>query len=93
MQDYYLTDDYLFVHAGICGSKDLNQQTLDDLLWIRDDFIYKPHCLKQKIIFGQTPFDNPYVDADKIGIDTGCGHDGGYLTSIICGEENFITSE
>ena len=93
LQDYYLTDDYLFVHAGIRRGKDLNLQTLEDFLWIRDDFIYKPHGLKQKIIFGHTPFDNPYVDVDKIGIDTGCGYDDGYLTAIICGEENFITSE
>ncbi len=89
LQDYYLTNDYLFVHAGIRRGKDLNQQTLEDLLWIR----YKPHGLKQKIIFGYTPFDNPYVNVDKIGIDTGCGYDAGYLTAIICGEENFITSE
>ena len=93
LQNYYLTEDYLFVHAGICIGKSLEQQTLDDLLWVRDSFIEYPHGLKQKIIFGHTPFSNPYISDDKIGIDTGCGYENGYLTSILCGDEDFITSE
>lgn len=93
LQNYYQTEDYLFVHAGIRNGKVLEEQTIDDLLWIRDDFIYGTSKLKQKIIFGHTPFYDPYIAEDKIGIDTGCGYDNGYLTSIICWKENFITSE
>ncbi len=91
---YYLTEKYLFVHAGINPDKPLKEQTEDDLLWIRDEFIDKKHNLKQKIIFGHTAYYEPYVLDDKIGIDTGCGkEEGAFLTAFVCGEEIFITSK
>ncbi len=94
LKPYYLTDKYLFVHAGINPDKPLEEQTEEDLLWIRDGFIDKRHNLKQKIIFGHTAFYKPFVSEDKIGIDTGCGkEDNTFLTAFICDDEYFITSE
>ena len=94
LKPYYLTEKYLFVHAGINPNKTLEEQDEDDLLWIRDNFIYKKHKLKQKIIFGHTPFTKPYLDDDKIGINTCCGNGpDDYITALICDEEYFITSE
>ncbi len=91
---YYLTDKYLFVHAGINPKKPLDKQTEDDLLWIRDDFINKKHSLKQKVIFGHTSFYKPFIAEDKIGIDTGCGKGNNtYLTAFICDEEYFVKSD
>ena len=43
---YYLTDEFLFVHAGIRPDKPLMEQEKQDFLWIRDNFIYKKHKLK-----------------------------------------------
>lgn len=40
---YYMTDKYLFVHAGINPNKLLAEQNEKDLLWVRDDFIDKKH--------------------------------------------------
>lgn len=94
LKPYYMTDKYLFVHAGINPSKSLEEQNENDLLWIREDFIDKKHDLKQKIIFGHTAFYEPYIDEDKIGIDTGCGKEpDGTLTAFICNDESFITSD
>lgn len=91
---YYLTEKYLFVHAGINPTRTLEEQDEDDLLWIRDNFIYKKHKLKQKIVFGHTPFTRPYLDDDKIGINTCCGNRlEDYITALICNEEYFIISE
>ncbi len=91
---YHLTDKYLFVHGGVRPDKPLEDQEPFDMLWIRDNFIYNKHCLKQKVIFGHTPFYTPYVENDKIGINTGCGiEDDGYLTALICDDETFITSK
>ena len=90
---YHITDKYLFVHGGVRPDKPLEEQEKQDLLWIRNNFIYNRHMLKQKVIFGHTPFVEPYVDKDKIGINTGCGIDEeGYLTAFICEEETFVTS-
>ena len=91
---YYLTDKYLFVHAGIRPDKPLEEQEEEDFLWIRDNFIGKKHLLKQKIIFGHTAFYKPFEEEDKIGIDTGCGKEkDAFLTAFICGNEYYITSE
>ena len=92
---YHQTDKYLFVHAGIRPDKPLAAQEEEDFLWIRDNFINHKHKLTQKVIFGHTAFYKPYVEEDKIGIDTGCGkEENAFLTAFVCGEEEyFITSE
>lgn len=88
---YYKTDKYLFVHGGVKPNIPLEEQKKEDMLWIRDDFIYNKHRLKQKVIFGHTPFDIPYIENDKIGINTGCGiAEDGYLTALICGKEELF---
>lgn len=94
---YYLTDKYLFVHAGINPDKTLDKQNETDMVYIRGKFIYSKHNLPQKIIFGHTDFDEPYIDEGKIGIDSGCGK---YKNAKLCalilhesGKEEFIYSD
>ena len=94
---YYLTDKYLFVHAGINPNYSLEAQEETDLVYIRGAFIYHKHNLPQKIIFGHTEFDKPYVDEGKIGIDLGCGK---YINARLCGlildedgSEEFVYSD
>ena len=79
---YYLTDKYLFVHAGINPNYSLEEQDEVDLVYIRGKFIYSKHKLPQKIIFGHTEFDEPYINEDKICIDLGCGK---YPDAHLCG--------
>jgi serine/threonine protein phosphatase 1 len=69
---YCLIESFLCVHAGIHPLKPLNQQVENELLWIRDEFIFNPHPLPYTVLFGHTPqkevfFDLPY----KVGLDTG----------------------
>lgn len=94
---YYLTDKYLFVHAGINPDRSLERQNEVDLVYIRGKFIYSKHNLPQKIIFGHTEFDKPFIAEDKIGIDLGCGK---YKNAKLCGlildengKEEFVYSE
>lgn len=94
---YYLTDKYLFVHAGINPAYPLEDQNEVDLVYIRGKFIYSKHKLPQKIIFGHTEFDKPYIDEGKIGIDLGCGK---YRNAKLCalildegGREEFVYSD
>ena len=92
---YYLTNEYLFVHAGIDPNYSLENQDEVNMVYIRHKFIYSKHNLPQKIIFGHTEFDKPYIDEDKIGIDLGCGK---YKNSPLCalildnGKEEFVYS-
>ena len=90
---YHIEQNYMFVHAGINPKKELPEQTKDDLLWIREEFLDNSHNLPYKIIFGHTPFIEPLILNDKIGIDTGCGKEKDLpLTAFICDSETFIRS-
>lgn len=79
---YYTQDEYFFVHAGVKPNKPIKEQKSEDMLWIREEFIYSDNPLKDYIVvFGHTPMEKPLIMSDKIGIDTGCIY-GGYLTCI-----------
>jgi serine/threonine protein phosphatase 1 len=78
---YYQTDDYIFVHAGLGEDVPLALQRSEDLLWIRDAFIASEHDFGKRVIFGHTPFNQPLVQANKIGVDTGAVY-GNRLTCV-----------
>jgi serine/threonine protein phosphatase 1 len=67
----HFSGDYMFVHAGIRPSIPLNEQTPDDLMWIREDFLRSKRRLDKVIVHGHTPTPTPVVKPYRIGIDTG----------------------
>jgi serine/threonine protein phosphatase 1 len=78
----YLHPPYLFVHAGIAPLRQLEEQSVEDMLWIRQEFIFNPHQLGITVVFGHTPMRAVMVDLPyKLGIDTGLVY-GGKLTCI-----------
>ncbi|HKV55838.1 MAG TPA: metallophosphoesterase family protein [Candidatus Binataceae bacterium] len=78
----YLSPPYLFVHAGISPLRQLEEQSTEDMLWIRQEFIFHPHQIGQTVVFGHTPMRAVMVDLPyKLGIDTGLVY-GGKLTCL-----------
>ncbi len=78
----YLRPPYFFVHAGILPSRQLQEQEAEDLLWIRQEFIFRPHRAGATVVFGHTPMRDTLIDVPyKIGIDTGLVY-GGKLTCL-----------
>jgi diadenosine tetraphosphatase ApaH/serine/threonine PP2A family protein phosphatase len=78
----YLRPPYLFVHAGISPLLHLEEQQTDDMLWIRQEFIFNPHKIDATVVFGHTPMRSVMIDLPyKLGIDTGLVY-GGKLTCI-----------
>jgi serine/threonine protein phosphatase 1 len=74
--------DYRVVHAGIRPGVAWEDQCVEDLLWIREDFLDHPHDLGATVIFGHTPHRRVVVGLPyKVGIDTGCVY-GGALTCL-----------
>lgn len=82
LQHSYLRPPYLFVHAGVMPGVPLEEQSDEDLLWIRHDFIFHPHQLGATVVFGHTPMRTVMVDLPyKLGIDTGLVY-GGKLSCL-----------
>lgn len=94
---YHIIGKYLFIHAGVKIGVPLEEQSEEDMVYIRSAFYTKPHHLPYKIIFGHTEFDTPQVQEDKICIDTGCGkYKNAPLTAIVIdetGKESFVNSD
>jgi serine/threonine protein phosphatase 1 len=78
---YYETDQYIFVHAGLRPEMPLCDQAIDDLLWIRFEFIENENDFGKTVVFGHTPMKNLLINRNKIGIDTGAVY-GGKLTGV-----------
>ncbi|MBC8526784.1 MAG: serine/threonine protein phosphatase [Candidatus Cloacimonetes bacterium] len=72
---YYIEDIFLFVHAGIIPGLPVEEQKLETLLWIREQFLYYPTGIDKVVVFGHTPLNKVLIDNDKIGLDTGAGYD------------------
>ncbi len=81
LQLYYETEDYIFVHAGLKDSVPLQEQSQEDLLWIREEFIYSVYDWNKRVVFGHTALETPFVSPGKIGIDTGAVY-GNKLTAV-----------
>lgn len=89
---YHEDEDYIYVHGGIRTGREMQEQDHYDLIWIREDFIYRDTHMSKCVIFGHTPHNEPLVKKDKIGIDTGACWDRGKLTAIELPQKEFIFS-
>ena len=84
---YYEDDNFIYVHGGILPGTPMHMQSSQDLLWIRNRFYESSALFHKTVFFGHTPTKNmlgvwaPFIQEDRIGIDTGCVY-GGFLTAI-----------
>jgi serine/threonine protein phosphatase 1 len=81
LKTYLELDDHYVVHAGFRPEYDIDEQTLEDMMWIRDPFIYSDYDFGKTVVFGHTPFHRPLVTKNKIGLDTGAVY-GNRLTCL-----------
>ena len=81
LRPYFEWEDYVFVHAGLRNGIPLKHQDLFDLIWIREEFFYSDYDFGKKIVFGHTPFPQPFIHNHRIGIDTGAVY-GNRLTCV-----------
>jgi serine/threonine protein phosphatase 1 len=82
--------DYIFVHAGLRNGIPIESQELSDLLWIREDFYFSKYNFGKTVVFGHTPFPEPFVFNKRIGIDTGAVY-GNKLTAVELGARKFYS--
>lgn len=89
---YIELDDYYVVHAGFRPGVEIEKQSTEDLIWIREPFIFSDHNFGKKVIFGHTPLAEPLVMDNKIGLDTGAVY-GNKLTCLEIPRMKFYSVE
>jgi serine/threonine protein phosphatase 1 len=85
---------YAFVHAGVRPGVALDAQARDDMLRMRQPFLYSESDFGAVVVHGHTPVKNPVVRHNRIAIDTGAVF-GGLLTCVVLEADTlgFLTAE
>jgi serine/threonine protein phosphatase 1 len=86
---------YAFAHAGIAPGVPLDQQSDEDLIWIRKPFLDAPPRNDVVVVHGHTPGKEPVVTAARICVDT-AAFATGRLTAVRIpaeGEISFLSTE
>ena len=84
---------YAFVHAGVRPGIPLDQQARDDMLRMRQPFLYSEIDFGAVVVHGHTPVKHAVVRHNRIAIDTGAVF-GGPLTCVVLEGETlgFLTA-
>jgi serine/threonine protein phosphatase 1 len=87
LEPFFVCGDFLFVHAGVRPLVPIHQQTEDDLLWIRDEFLFWEKPFEKIVVHGHTPVHEPDIKANRINIDTGAFATGRLTCMVFEGAE------
>ncbi|MBW0007121.1 MAG: serine/threonine protein phosphatase [Sphingomonas sp.] len=82
--------DYLFVHAGIRPGVELEQQSQNDLRWIREHFLLDSRDHGFVVVHGHTISDEVELLPNRIGIDTGAYRTGVLTALVIEGSDQWL---
>jgi len=74
--------DYLFVHAGIRPDVPIDRQSPQDMMWIRQEFLWSGRVSEKIVVHGHSPSGSPAERKNRIGIDTGA-YATGRLTALV----------
>ncbi|MEM7668178.1 MAG: metallophosphoesterase [Pseudomonadota bacterium] len=74
--------DFVFVHAGVRPGVAIGQQSVRDMIWIREPFLSSTEDLGAVVVHGHTVVPHVVVRSNRIGIDTGAVH-GGELSCLV----------
>ena len=80
--------NYFLCHAGVRPGIPLARQSLEDLLWIRDEFLNSKMDFGKIVVHGHSPTERPEVLPNRINIDTGAFATGRLTCLVIDGERH-----
>lgn len=83
----------LCVHAGIRPGVPLAQQTEDDLIWIRDDFLNDPRAHPWLVVHGHTAIDMPFHYGNRVNLDGGAGYGRPIYPAVFEGTDCWLLDE
>lgn len=89
----HVEGDYIFVHAGLRPGIPIARQRGDDMMWIRDEFLYSDEEFGKLVVHGHSIAETPQIRPNRIGIDTGAFATGRLTCLVLEGTERaFLTS-
>lgn len=83
----------LFVHAGLRPGVPLSDQTEQDLLWIRDPFLFDTRDHGALVVHGHTAIERPIHYRNRLNIDSRAGYGGPLSAVVIEGRDCFLLTE
>jgi serine/threonine protein phosphatase 1 len=83
---------YFFAHAGVRPKIALDQQSADDLMWIRHEFLKFTGSFGAVVVHGHHITSWPDMRSNRIGIDTGAYASGRLTCLVLEGEERRFLS-
>ncbi|MEM9757268.1 MAG: metallophosphoesterase, partial [Pseudomonadota bacterium] len=86
----YSAGECLFVHAGIRPHVPIPAQDPNDLIWIRDEFLWDSTDHGPLVVHGHTPTKTVVHMGNRLGIDTGAAFGGPLSAVAIEGREAFL---
>lgn len=78
---------YYLCHAGVRPGIPLAEQNIEDLMWIRGEFLNSDASFEKLIIHGHTPNEMPEIRSNRINLDTGAFATGRLTCLVIEGEQ------
>lgn len=88
---FWRDGDFFLAHAGIMPGIDLDQQSVHDLIWVREPFLSSMADHGACIVHGHTISETITYRHNRIGLDTGAFHTG-ILSALVAdgGEISFL---
>ena len=74
--------DYFFCHAGIRPGVAIEDQSPEDMMWIRREFLDHEEPLEKVVVHGHTPANDVEFRTNRIGVDTRC-YGSGTLSCVV----------
>ena len=84
---YHQAGETLFVHAGIRPGVALEDQTENDLVWIREPFLIEPASFGPLVVHGHTTIDKVTHYGNRLNLDSGAAYGGPLSAVVIEGRE------
>ena len=82
-----VTDDHVFVHAGIRPGVPLEQQVEQDLIWIRGAFLDDPRDHGHLVVHGHTPTEFVDFPGNRLNLDGGAGFGRPLIAALLKGRD------
>jgi serine/threonine protein phosphatase 1 len=86
----YHLNGYFFVHAGVRPGVALDAQDEEDLLWIREEFLFSNKDFSKIVVHGHSMVSKPEIHKNRIALDTGAFHTGKLTCLVLNGKNRYF---